>query len=107
MKSKLILTGAMFAILMLAAYGIGCTTQQPPIVSREGPVTDYVSLIGNLRQAGATVEPAGEVSQPFFAVTGNIITVNGDDVQVFEYADAAAAEAEAAPVSADGYSERG
>ncbi len=76
-----------------------------PIVSHGGPTSDYVSLIDNLRAAGATVEPAGEVvNQPFFSVTGNIITVNGGDVQVFEYADAAAADTEAALVSPDGYS---
>ena len=103
MKSKLILTGAMVAILMLGAYGIGCSSDKPT-AAHDGPTTDYVSLIDNLRAAGATVEPAGEVDQPFFAVSGNIITVNGDDVQVFEYADAAAAEAEAALVSPDGSS---
>ena len=103
MRSKLILTGVIVAILVLAAYGVGCTSQKPP-VSHGGPVTDHVSLVDNLRQAGATVEPAGEVSQPFFAVAGNIIVVNGGDVQVFEYADAAAAEAEAALVSPDGSS---
>ncbi len=103
MKSKLILTGAMVTILMLGAYGVGCVSEEPP-VSRSSPVTDYVSLIDNLRQAGATVEPAGEMTQPFFAVTGNIIVVNGGDVQVFEYADVDTAEAEAELVSPDGSS---
>jgi hypothetical protein len=60
--------------------------------------------VDNLRAAGATVEPAGEVSQPFFAVQGQVITVNGGDVQVFEYADTATSEAEAALVSPDGSS---
>ncbi len=81
----------------------GCVSEEPP-VSHGGPATDYVSLIDNLRAAGATVEPTGEVTQPFFSVTGNIIVVNGGDVQVFEYADAAAAETEAALVSPDGSS---
>jgi len=101
MKSKLILTGAMVAILMLGAYGAGCSSEKPP-VSHGELVTDYLTLIDNLRTAGATVEPTGEVTQPFFSVTGNIIVVNGDDVQAFEYADVAAAEAEAALVSSDG-----
>ena len=48
---------------------------------------DYVSLIDSLRAAGATVEPAGEIEQPFFSVTGRVIKVNGGDVQVFEFAD--------------------
>ncbi len=103
MKTKLILTLAMTPILMLIVYGVGCVSEKPP-VSHDGPVTDYVSLIDNLRQAGATVESAGEVSQPFFSVTGNIMVVNGSDVHVFEYVDAAAAEAEAALVSPDGSS---
>ncbi len=93
----------MVTILMLMAYGAGCVSEEPP-VSHGGPVTDYVSLIDNLRQTGATVEPAGEVAQPFFSVNGRVIVVNGGDVQVFEYADAAAAEAERALVSPDGSS---
>ncbi len=78
--------------------------EQPPITSHSGPVKDYVSLFDNLRAAGATVEPAGDISQPFFSVTGNAITVNGENVQVFEYTDAAVADAEALLVSADGSS---
>ncbi len=97
-------------VLMVAITTlVGCAGQQPPappppVVSHGGPVTDYVSLIDNLRAAGATVEPAGEISQPFFSVRGRVITVNGGDVQVFEYADAATADAEAALVSPDGSS---
>ncbi len=100
MKKKWLL--AVGLVLVLAIVGLaGCVSEEPP-VSHGGPVTDYVSLIDNLRQAGATVEPAGELTQPFFSVNGRVIVVNGGDVQVFEYADAAAAEAEAALVSPDG-----
>ena len=80
----------------------GCESPGQPITSHGGPVRDYVSLIDNLRAAGATVEPVGEVSQPFFSVPGYVIEVNGEQVQVFEYADEAAANAEAATVSPDG-----
>ena len=98
---------------MLMAWSTGCAGQQPPapppsppppVVSHGGPVTDYVSLFDNLRAAGATVEPAGDISQPFFSVNGLVITVNNSDVQVFEYADAATADTEAALVSPDGSS---
>lgn len=100
-------------IFMLTALGAGCASPQPPapppsppppVVSHGGSVTDYVSLFDNLRAAGAAVEPAGDISQPFFSVKGNVITVNGGDVQVFEYTDAAAADTEAALVSPDGSS---
>jgi hypothetical protein len=67
-----------------------------------GPVTDQASLISKLRAAGASVELVGEVNQPFLSVTGTMIKLHGDDVQVFQYANAAAADAEAAPISRDG-----
>ncbi len=78
------------------------STGTPVAVSHGGPVVDNVSLIDNLRAAGATVEPAGEIEQPFFSVKGQSIRVNGGDVQVFEYADASAANADAALVAPDG-----
>ena len=64
-------------------------------------VVDYINLIDHMRAAGAIVEPSGEISQPFFSVKAQVITVNGGDVQVFEYADIDDAEAEAGLVSPD------
>jgi hypothetical protein len=72
--------------------------------SHGGPVRNYVSFVDNLRAAGATVEPVGEVEQDFFSPVGYVIKVNGADVQVFEYPDAEAAGAEAALVADDGSS---
>ena len=78
----------------------GATT--PVAVSHGGPVVDYVSLVDQLRGTGATVAPAGEIEQPFFSGKGLVIKVNGDDVQVFEFAAASAADAEASRVAPDG-----
>ena len=78
--------------------------QPDDTVSHGGPVTDYVSLIDNLRASGATVNPEGEIEQPFFSVTGFTIQVNGASVQVFEYDTAEDAEADASLVSEDGSS---
>ena len=75
-----------------------------PIVSHGGPVKDYVSLVDNLRAAGAAIDPAGSVSQPFFAPLGQVLTVTGEDVQAFEFASADEADAVAETVSADGSS---
>jgi hypothetical protein len=58
-------------------------------------------LIEALQLAGQPVEIAGQVDQPFFSVPGQIIVVDGEDVQVFEYPDAAAAEIEAAQIAPD------
>ena len=66
---------------------------------------EYRSLINKLRARGATVEYTREkVSQPFFSVAGRIISVNGEHIQVFEYAQASAADDDAKRVSADGRS---
>ena len=74
------------------------------VVSHGGPVTEYVSLVDSLRAASATVEPAGTISQPFFEPEGQFLTVNGEDVQAFEFASEVEADAIAETVSVDGSS---
>ena len=100
MKTKLSLS---ISLLLLAIFVSACGSQSAtptaeivPIVSHGGPVEDYVSLIDSLRGAGAIVEPGDQVEQAFFIVKGQIIKVNGADVQVFEYENAEAMEADAA-----------
>jgi hypothetical protein len=61
-------------------------------------------MIEKLRSEGLTVEPADEIEQPFFSVKGQIIHVNGGQLQVFEYDDVATTTKEAASVSPDGSS---
>lgn len=92
MKRNLLLTGA---LLMVAVVVAACASQG-------GSASDYTSVADSLRGAGVTIASGGEVSQPFFSGKGQAITVNGEQVQIFEYADEAAAEADAASVSADG-----
>jgi len=96
--------GITMAFVLLVSYSASCAPQEAPPVSYGGPVTDYVSLIDNLRKEGANVEPAGEVNQPFFSVIGQAIIVNGENIQVFEYKDEADADVEASLVSPDGSS---
>ena len=57
-----------------------------------------------LSKAGADVALRDSIDQDFFSAPGQIITVNGEPVQVFEYTDAALAEADAGQVSPDGSS---
>lgn len=70
--------------------------------NRPHPVTDYASVLDHLRAAGVGAEPGEEVDQPFLAVKGKMIQVRGGDIQVFQYRDTAATEAQAAPISPDG-----
>ena len=81
---------------------VSVANQAQPGKLQGGPVTDYASLIDSLRAGGVSVEPEGEVDQPFLSVTGTMIKLHGEDVQVFQYPNAAAAEAQAARVSRDG-----
>lgn len=103
-------TGALADVLgqpFATGSGIGeggaPATGEPP-VSHGGDVTGYVSLVDALRAAGAQVEAGDTLSQPFFDPQAQVISVDGQDVQVFEFADAAAASAAAGTVSADGTS---
>jgi hypothetical protein len=92
------LSALLCALVLIAA----CKPSTTPPVSSGGPVNDYASLVDNLRAAGATVEPAVELSQDFFSVRGQVIKVNGADVQVFEYESDGAAQEEADLVSPAG-----
>jgi hypothetical protein len=98
------------AALALAACGAGgAGTSEPPsggtpaAVSHGGPARDYVSFLDQLRATGATVTPDGTIERTFFAVGGYAITADGEHIQVYEYANDAAMAADAATVSADGY----
>lgn len=101
---------SLIVVLMLVLLIAGCAAQaqaaEAPDTAdaptQSSPMEDQASLVENLRAAGANVELGDPVEQAFFTVTGQIIKVNGADVQVFEYESAQAMEADAAQVSADG-----
>jgi hypothetical protein len=70
--------------------------------SSTSTITDQAGLIDALRAMGLAVEKGGMVSQPFFDVQGSSLRVQGADVQVFEFADADAAQAAMATIGPDG-----
>ena len=84
-------------------------------LSHGGPVVDHVTLVDQLRAQGLTVEPTGEVEQPFLRGRGTILRISGDavqqpaDLQSYDYNDtdfegqgAAAAAADAQQIGPDG-----
>ena len=92
------------SLIFMACDG-GEVSTSTPTPTTTPTVKDYISLIDNLREAGATVvDTGGVIQQPCFSVDGKAITVNGSYVQVFEYEDAAAADTEAALISPHGFS---
>jgi hypothetical protein len=103
--NSLLVSCLVLASLLVTACGGRASAAEPdanPATSEPAAVTDRASLESALTSAGATVEQGDPVDQPFFAVPGQIIKVNGADVQVFEYETAEAMEADAAQVSEDG-----
>ena len=103
MKLFLIFTFLFFLAVASATCGGDFSgAKQAERQSLASPVTDQASLISKLRAAGASVEVVGEVDQPFLSVTGTMIKLHGEDVQVFQYSSAAEMEAQAAPISGDG-----
>lgn len=83
-----------------SATGEGSATQEA--VSHGNEIGGYVELVDALTAVGATVEPAGPVDQEFFEPTGQLIKVNGNDVQVFDYPDETARMSDSDKISADG-----
>jgi len=100
MKKRYPVSIASIITILLLAISITSCAEKP--VSPSVPVTDYASLLNALRAAGANVETKTQLEQPFFSAKGQMITINGNDIQVYEYPDAAAADAEAQLVSPDG-----
>ncbi len=93
-----------FGLLLTACSRHVIAGDQPPTAVTEpvaeGDASD--ALITALEATGATVEKVGEVQQPFFSVPGQVVSLNGSEVQLFVYADAASAQKEAAQVSPEG-----
>lgn len=73
-------------------------------------IVDQASLADALRACGVDVEESGTVQQPFLTPeSGNLLHLSGGDlsqpadVQVFEYADADRADADAEQIGPDGH----
>jgi hypothetical protein len=57
------------------------------VIPETGPAYTYNLLVDDLTAAGREPIPAGTLEQPFFDVAARVLTVNGEDIQVFEFAD--------------------
>jgi hypothetical protein len=110
MKQKIF---SLMILLALAVSSVACAAQDvsgasndtpadPSVSSSSGAVEDQASLVDALRAAGAEVELGDSVEQAFFSVEGQILKVNGADIQVFEYESAEAMETESSQISEDG-----
>ena len=85
------------------------TSSTPAAVSRGGPVADHVSFVDALSGRGITVTIGDEMQQLFlYPESGALLLLEGPgfagqaEVQSFEYADPAAATADASQIEPDG-----
>lgn len=93
-SAGLTLLAGLVTLLALLIVGCGTTTV--------GRVHDASSLMAKLRTEGANVQEAGVITHPFLAVPGRIITVNDQEVETFQYANAQALAADTANIGPDG-----
>lgn len=87
----------LFMVFMLSA----CAAQPKSV---DNSALNLDGLIAQMAEHGATVQLGDQVSQPFFSPRAQILSINGADVQVFEFPDVAAREAAQATISPDGTS---
>jgi hypothetical protein len=99
MKRSLLLLFVLVVAYILSA----CAESTSPSTSTESlSVEDQASFLAILQAEGATTEMGDPIAQDFFSVEGRAIQVNGADLQIFEYENAAAMEEDASQIAPDG-----
>jgi hypothetical protein len=91
-----------FLVLSMLLLLSACSRLPAASGSAEPTSAGYAQLVAALEASGAKVEPVGEVTQDFFSVKGQVLKVNGEDVQVFEYASEAERQADSDQINPDG-----
>ena len=92
------------ATVAIAIIATSCAANQAAGVTVGQPVDSYDGLLAALRGTGSKVDSVGPISQPFFVPEGQVISVDGSEVQVFEFAIEQDAQSAADTISADGSS---
>ena len=88
-------------LVLLGFLAGACSTQPADSASPVGQVTPD-SVVEALSRAGLEVKPAGEIEQPFWTRRAQVFTVEGDDLQFYEFADEDAARRAAGQVAPGG-----
>ena len=90
------------AFLASSAILISCAASQDSGDIDSSTVSTYNELVAALRSNGSAVETLDLISQPFFEPEGQIISVDGYEVQVFEYSNKDDALLAAETIASDG-----
>ena len=87
-----------------AALSMSCAASQDSGEAEPKLVATYDELVAALRDNGSAVESSELISQPFFEPRGQVIKVDGYDVQVFVYTSEEDASSVAKTIGSDGSS---
>lgn len=99
MKHLSLLVLMLTLVLGISACNQSGSTNLPTIMPA---VEDQASLLAAFQGTGAKTEVVDTIDQIFFSPQGNIFSINGADIQVFEYESSESMEAEASQVASDG-----
>ena len=87
------------AVATLAAACAGSVVPGGPSAVTAG---SYDQLVAALRAKSVAVEDVGAVTQPFFEPEGRVVRLEGQDVQVFEFATEEDASSASETIAPDG-----
>jgi hypothetical protein len=99
-KRHLLITISILALILGACA--------PQVVHPETPASHgndiggYVELVDTLRSSGVQVEPTGSIKQSFIPVEGQLIEVNGNRVEVYQFEEDEARQKFSDQISSDG-----
>ena len=88
--------------LIVVASGTACVESQDSNTNGSRSQLDRGAFVAELKKIGHIVESKGPITQPFLSVPGQFVSIDGNDVQTFEYANETALKAAVAKISPDG-----
>ncbi len=94
------------SLMLMAGAGLlmSCAASQNDDEAEPKQVATYDELVAALRDNGSDVESSEPISQPFFEPQGQVIKVDGYDVQIFQYTNEEDASSVAETIGSDGSS---
>jgi hypothetical protein len=102
------------SFLIVVLFTVACNTRETEMTASVGDtvstkegypsVEDFDNLIKAFEITGASIKIGDSISQPFFSVEALMVSLDGVDIQVFEYPNDGAVEADVTAISPDGSS---
>ena len=91
------------SLILLSLALAACAGPAPTSPPATGGTFGYEDLVAALEESGAEVQPGVMIEQDFFPVGAQVITINGQDVQVFEFDTQTGRQAAEATIQGNGY----